>query len=329
MKKINLLTMMSLAFTAFAASSCSDSRYTIGVLYPLEHAALKTCAEGFVAGLEKEGLVKDKDFKIVEKNAEGNDADLVSFAKDLVASSDMTFGLGTDASIALKSASVDKGSIKPVVFSAVTDPVKAELVKSLENGEGFVCGTTDAQPVDAQIALIKEIIPSADKIGILYTQSEINSKLQADQAKEAATKNGMTSEIMTITNSNEIPATTLALASVEGIDAIYIPTDNTIAGNMGKVKEQANSKHVLVVTGEENMLKAGGHVSLSLDYKELGSRAGKMAAEIIKGNKKAYEFPVTGMSKEECKYVYSSVNLADSGITLPAEFVAKATDVSK
>lgn len=328
MKKMNLLTVLSLSLVALASSSCSDGRYAIGVLLPIQHKALEICEQGFIEGLSQSGLT-DKDYRIVEKNAAGNAADLSSYAKDLVSSCNMTFGLGTDASKLLKSTSIDKGSIKPVLFSAVTDPVDAGLVKSMDNGEGFVCGTTDAQPVDAQIALIKEIIPEATKIGILYTQSETNSAVQAQQAKATAESLGMSAFVSTVTNSSEIAAVSLALASTEGLNAMYIPTDNTIAAAMGTIKEVCNNKNILVVAGEENMLATGGHISLSIDYKELGIRTGKMAAEIIKGKKQAYEFKVEGMRKEECELVYSSANLVGTSITLPPEFLAVARDVSK
>lgn len=328
MKKMNLLAITALSAAVLASSGCSDGRYSIGVLLPVSHQALEVCEQGFKEGLKDQGL-DDTKIRFVEKNANGSPSDMSLFAKDLVSSCDMTFGLGTDCSKLLKSSSIDKGITNPVLFSAVTDPVDAGLVKSLENGEGFCTGTTDAQPVDAQIALIKEIIPDADKIGIMYTQSETNSKIQADQAVAAAEANELETTVMTVSNVTEIAAVSLALASVDGIDAIYIPTDNNIASAMNTVKQNCNSKNVLIVAGEENMLASGGHVSLSVNYLELGKMAGKMAAEIVKGNKKAYELPVKGMSKEECEYVYSSANLVGSTITLPESFTAKARDISK
>lgn len=328
MKKMNLLIMVALSAALLASSGCSDGRYSIGVLLPIDHKALNVCEQGFKEGLKAEGL-DDSKVKFVEKNANGNAADLSLFAKDLVSSCDMTFGLGTDASKFLKSSSIDKGVTKPVLFSAVTDPVGAGLVKSLENGDGFCCGTTDAQPVAAQIELIKEIIPAADKIGIIYTQSETNSQVQAQQAKATAESNQMSVTVMTVTNISEINQVSLALASTPGIDAVYVPTDNTIASAMNTVMQNCNSKNVLVVAGEENMLTTGGHVSLSVNYLELGKRTGKMAAEIIKGNKKAMNFPVSGMTKDECEYVYSSANLAGSSLVLPKTFTSKARDISK
>lgn len=330
MKKSKLLSLLALATLApLTLAGCDNAKWKIGILLPVEHNALQSCANGFIEGLKSAGLEEGKDFSIEIKNAAGKDADLQNFAKQLVTSKCMTFGLGTGASQALKSASIDKGSLNPVLFSAVTDPVDAGLVESLENGKGFVTGSSDAQPIAEQIALVKECIPDADKIGIIYTQSETNSKVQADQAEEAAKLVGMSVVRQTVTGPGDINTVALALASEEGIDAIYVPTDNNIAANMNAVKEAANSKHVLVVAGEEGMLTTGGHITLSIDYKELGKRTGEVAAQILKGEKNVYEVPVMTMSKEDCKFVYSSANLAASGINLPQSVLDKSEDISK
>lgn len=329
MKKAKLLGLSaSLLLVSLAATGCGETGPKIGVLLPVQHDALQLCADGFEDGLKQAGLVKNKDFQIVSRNASGDDANLITFAKDLVGSCEMTFGLGTGASQALNSAATDKGSTKPILFSAVTDPVSANLVESLENGKGYVTGTSDAQPIDAQIKLVKECIPDADKIGILYTSSEVNSVVQADQAQQAAQSEGLTVVRKTVTGPTDISANALALASESGIDAIYIPTDNNLAANMNAVLQACNSKNVLVVAGEENMLKNGGHITLSVDYFELGVRTGKIAAQILKGEKAPKDIPVTSMTKEECEYLYSSANLAGTNIVLPDAVKAKCRDVS-
>ena len=328
MKRNLIKTIFLLPVTAALFTGCNSTKNQIGILMPVEHVALQAAADGFVAGLEESGLVKGKDFNIKLMNAGGKDADLVAYAKTLVSRSIMTLGVGTGASKALYSASIDKGSTKPVLFTAVTDPVGEQLVSSIENGSGFVAGTSDAQPIQAQIELLKECLPSADKIGIIYTQSETNSVVQANQAKDAAEALGLSVVTQTCTGPSDISATANALCATDGLDALYIPTDNNIAANTNAVKEAANANGVLIIAGEEGMVKSGGHVTLSIDYTELGKRTGKMAAQIIKGEKEAREIPVGTMSKEECEYVYSSANLAGSGITLPESVLAKSRNVS-
>ena len=137
MKKLNLLSLSLIALSMTAAlGGCSNGVYTIGVLFPVEHDALKLAAKGFEEALSEAGLEKGKDFAINEKNAGGDEAALQTMAKDLVVSSSMTLGLGTGASKALQSASVDNGKTNPLLFTAVTDPVGAKLVESDENGIG-------------------------------------------------------------------------------------------------------------------------------------------------------------------------------------------------
>ena len=327
MKKLNLLSLSLVALSMTALGGCNNNVYTIGVLFPVEHDALKLAAKGFEAALADAGLEKGKDFAINEKNAGGDEAALQTMAKDLVVSSSMTLGLGTGASKALQSASVDNGKTNPVLFTAVTDPVGAKLVDSLENGTGFVTGASDAQPILLQISLIQEIIPDADKIGIIYTQSEENSVVQANQAEQIARTLGLEVVHQTVTGPSDISTSATALASTAGVDAIYVPTDNNIAANMNAIKEACNTYHVLSMCGEFGEVKSGGHISYSFDYETLGKETGKLAVEIIKNGKQAKDLPVVRMDAEQCTIKYSEDNLAASGIILPESVLAKASKI--
>ena len=170
--------------------------------------------------------------------------------------------------------------------------------------------------MEAQIALIKEFNPDAAKIGIMYTQTEENSKVQSDQAEAAIKAAGMTASVKTCSNSSDIKATAEALVA-EGVDAIYLPTDNNIAANMNAVKQAAIAGNTLVVCGEEGMLNEGGHITLSIDYYNLGKNAGEMAAAIINGQKKPTDFKVEAVPASNCEFVYSSSNLNAAGLTMP------------
>ena len=311
LKKLALLAILALPFSA-ALSSCSSAK-TIGILQPVQHLALDAAREGFIKGLEDEGLTG---FKINYRNAGGNSADISAFAKDLVDTSKLVLGIGTGASVALKGAMDNAGLNKPVLFTAVTDPVDAGLVESRENKTGHVCGTTDAQPIEEQITLIKEFKPTATKVGIMYTQTEINSKVQSDQAEAAIKAAGMSAVVKTCSNASDVNATASALVA-DGVDAIYLPTDNNVAANMNAVKSAVTNRGVLIVCGEENMLSVGGHVTLSIDYFGLGYSTGKMAAAILKGEKKTTDFPVVPVASSECAYVYSSKNLESAGLSMP------------
>lgn len=330
-KKLLVTALSTLAFAA-SMSACSSAPtvtlpdkkegFVIGILQPVEHPALGAAREGFEEGL-KEKLGAGK-FEIKYLNAGGNDADLQLDAQTLVDDCDMTFGIGTGAAQALKNSSLAKGVTKPVMFSAVTDPVDAKLVENKDAPEGFVTGSSDMNPVDDQIALIKEIIPTVSKIGILYTQSEINSKVQSDMAEAKAKALGLNVVVKTCQNTADITSTATALVQEE-VQAIFIPTDNNIAANMNAVKSAADQAHVLVMCGEEGMIKSGGHVTLSINYKDLGKQTGTMAGDILLKNKTIKESPVRYMTSNECTYVLSSANLADAGITVPDSVMSAHT----
>ena len=327
MKKTLLLTTLALGVVAL--SGCGGQGKTkIGILQPVEHSALSAARLGFQDALAKKGFDANK-VEFIYHNAGQSSSDLASLAKDLVGRCDMTFGIGTGAAQALKSAAIDKGKTNPILFSAVTDPVDAGLVTSLQNGSGFITGTSDMNPVADQVSLIKDCNPDVDKVGIMYTQTETNSKVQADLAKAELEKEGIAAVVKTCSGPADISATALALAAEDGIDAIYVPTDNNIAANPSSVKSAVQGKGILVVAGEESIMAACGSITLSVDYSKLGNMTGDMAASILAGEKKAGEIPVGSMGKDECEYVCSTANAIAAGVTIPDEILAKCRDISK
>ena len=321
-KKSIVLSLLATALLAGCTASTAD--YTpvdkdkevikVGILQPVEHVALGAARQGFEEVLNNSGLPNQ--IEIIYSNAGGNDADLITLAKNLVDSCDINLGIGTGASKALLGAQVNAGLTKPLLFTAVTDPVEAGLVKSADNPSGFVCGTTDANPVEAQISLVKEFKADASKVGIMYTQTEENSKVQSDQAEAAIKAAGMTADIKTCSNSSDIKATAEALVA-DGVDAIYLPTDNNIAANINAVKQAAIAGNVLIVCGEEGMLQEGGHITLSIDYYALGQNTGEMAVDLIKNNTVPSDYKVVAVPASNCSYVFSSNNLLEAGLTMP------------
>lgn len=323
-----MLIIVLLALFAFFGVACKKTGKTqIGILQPLEHDALGLARKGFIDALEEKGYKDGDNITITYSNANGQESDLVTLAKSLTSKCDLTLGIGTGASVALQSAQVNTGSTKPIIFTAVTDAVTAGLVKSNSAPGGYITGSSDANPVEAQIDLIKECIPSADKMGILYTQSETNSEVQANQAEAQARQNGLEVIRMTCTDTTDLAQVAERLCATEGLDAIYIPTDNLIAANMATVKAAVEKYHILCVTGEESIMASGGHVTLSIDYYELGKKAGYMAASILSGEAKPETTAVQTMSIAECKYLMCTDNLSAAGITLPDSVKAKCTDV--
>lgn len=322
-----MLFAMGALMAAMGASGCGSTKTKIGILQPVEHNALSATRLGFIDALNKRGF-DDSKVEIIYRNAGQSSSDLASLAKDLVGRCDMTFGIATGAAQALRAAAIDKGKTNPILFSAVTDPVDANLVTSLENGSGFITGTSDINPVEDQVRLILDCIPEADKVGILYTNTEPNSVVQAKKARAALEEAGIEVTEKTATGPSDISASALALTAIDGMDAIYIPTDNNIATNADPVKSAVQGKGILVVAGEESLLQKCGSVTLSVDYTVLGERTGAMAADILEKKKTPAEIPVGFMNKDECEFLISTANAAAAGVTIPEAVAKKCRDIS-
>ena len=326
MKKLARLLFVSsmlAAATGLSACDADAGKTVIGILQPVEHAALTAAREGFMEAINDAGL----NVKFQYQNANGVEADQNTMAKSLVAKSALTLGIGTGASLSLQAAALNSGSTKPILFTAVTDPVDAGLVASNDAPGGHITGASDMNPVAAQIDLIKECLPSAQKIGIFYTQSETNSKVQADMAAAEATRQGLAVEIMTCTDSSDIAANINTLCGSKNIDALYIPTDNNVAAHMQPVKNAVENYHILTVCGEESLMARGGHITLSISYKELGRRTGEMAVKILRDGADPATMPVISMTAAECSYVMCNANAEAAGVTIPDSVKAKCTNV--
>ena len=312
-----------------ATSSGETGKKQIGILLPVEHDALNAAADGFITGLANKGFVVGENITINRRNAQGNDDTLRNLARSLVNDCDLSLGVGTGASQALLSAEINRGTTKPLLFTAVTDPVDAELVESLDQPGGFVTGSSDAQPIGEQVSLIKRVMPNADKVGIFYTQSESNSYVQMVQAKTAIEAAGMTAVVRTCNDANDIDSTFAALVSTSGLDAVYLPTDNNIAANMARIKDAVAGRGILLVSGEVGMLSNGAHITLSVDYTNLGIKTGEMAGMILKGEKTPAELPVYSMTADECEKFISLANLQEAGITVSQDIIDEFKNVDQ
>lgn len=300
-----------------------EGNYKIGILQPVAHGALDAAAAGFREKLAELGWKSGQNVTFEFKNAYGNDADLSMFADNLIADCDMVLGLGTGATQRLKSAQFNKGSKKPILFTAVTDPVESKLVHANNEPGGYITGTSDAQPITSQIELIKECVGANSTVGVIYTQNEDNSKIQAVQAVNAIKAAGMKAALKTVDSRNAISSAVLSLITDSHINSLYIPTDNNIASSMSYVMDVANQHKILVCCGEENMVASGGHITLSIDYNALGRKTADMAAEILNGNKSPNQLVVEFMKADQCEYVMSSKNLKAGNIELPASVLEK------
>ena len=170
-------------------------------------------------------------------------------------------------------------------------------------------------PVEAQVGMIQGLVPKARTIGLIYTASEGNSQMQARLAKEEIERLGLQWKEVTVNSSNEVQQAVSSL--VMDVDAIYIPTDNTLASAMPLVYEAALTKKVPVVAGDGNMVMAGGNFTLAIDYEMLGYQTGKMAVAVLRDRADVSAMPIQSQSQYNY-YINKTANEA-MGIVIPED----------
>ena len=301
------------------SAGTTGSKYKIGVLQLTEHAALDAANKGFVAAIEESGI----DAKINQQNAQNDQSACQTIASTLVNEGcDLILAIATPAAQALAGATSDI----PIVCTAITDFAASGLVEDNAAPGGNVTGTSDMNPVADQIELLHQLVPEAKKVGLLYCTAEANSKIQIDLAAEQLDALGMEGVEYTASSSNEVQQVVESM--VDKVDAIYTPTDNTIASAMTVIAAIANENKVPTMCGEVAHVEAGGLASISINYEELGRRAGEMAVRILTEGADPAEMPIETMSADECDLVYNGKTASELGIDVSALADAGGTDVS-
>lgn len=318
---ILMVALLSSILIACTQNTSSKKVIKIGISQLVEHPALDSAREGFIEALKEAGYEDGKNIKIDFQNAQNDITNAQTIARKFVDEKvDMILAIATPAAQAAANVTKDI----PILITAVTDPVSAGLAESLEKPGGNVTGTTDMNPVAEQIKLIKDLVPNAKNVGILYNSGEINSKVQVDIAKQAAKEYGLNIIEATVSNSNEVSQATQSLMG--RVDAIYVPTDNTIVSSIGAVIKVANEHKVPVIGSERGQVEAGAVATKGIDYKELGKQTGRIAVEIIKG-KKPQDIPIEGA--KNVTLIINQKAAETIGLTIPKEILEKADEIIK
>ena len=277
--KKGLVTLVaSLAiFSACCENAEDNGILDIGILSIMDHNSLNDAEQGFIDGMTELGYEEGADVVYHRMNAQGQQANLYPMAGQLLKNSELVLGIGTPTIQALAVTEEEK----PLLFTAVTDPITAGLAESLEGSGRNVTGTSDQMPVEKQVELLVSIKPEAEKVGIIYNTGEVNSQIQAEQAEAAIVAAGKTPVIRTVTSTNDVQQ---ALNSVMSeAELLYIPTDNIMAGAASTVGAVSEQYQVPVVAGSIDQVEDGGLATYSLNYYELGRQTAEMAARVIEG----------------------------------------------
>ena len=297
-----------------SAGSGSGKTYQIGITQIVTHPSLDQARAGFKKALQDAGINASYD----EQNAQGEQATATLIANKFK-SKDLILAIATPTAQAAAQAITDK----PILITAVTDPVAAGLATSMDKPGGNITGTTDLNPVEEQLKLVKEIAPGAKTVGIVYSSGEVNSQIQVKMAKAAAQGLGLEIKEATVSNSSEVQQAALSL----DVDAYYIPTDNTVVSAIESLLQVAESKKVPVIAAEGDSVKRGATATFGIDYYQLGYQTGQMAVKVLRDGAKPGEMPIEKQTKLTLTVNVTAAQRA--GLTLPQALVDRADSVIK
>lgn len=293
----------------------SDGKvYTIGICQQLEHTALDEATRGFEEACK--ALFGEAGVKLEIQNAQGEQANCSTIANNFVASDvDLILANGTTA---LQSCAAATNQI-PILGTSITDYGAALDIADWTGASGTnISGTSDLAPIDEQAAMLKELVPDVTKVGIVYCSAEANSAYQADEFAKALETIGIEYSQYTAADSNEIQS--VVTAAVGECDALYIPTDNTMASNTEIINNICEPAGIPVIAGEENLCRGCGIATLSIDYYDIGYKAGEMAYDILVNGADISTMNVEYAPVVEKKY---NADLCEAlGITIPEDYAA-------
>ncbi|MFP3155180.1 ABC transporter substrate-binding protein [Lachnospiraceae bacterium ZAX-1] len=299
----------------------ADMEYTIGISQFAEHGSLDNCREGFLAGLFEAGIKEGENLAVLYDNAQADTGTAGTIADSFVSQNvDLICAIATPSAMSAYNACLETEI--PVVYTAVSDPVGAGLSDESGKSIGNVTGSSDILPVSAQLEMIRNVLPDAKKIGIIYTTSEANSISTIATYKELSKEYGFEIVEQGISTSSEVE---MAAADLVGkVDCISNLTDNTVVSALQTVLALANEQGIAVFGSEVEQVKSGCVASMGIEYFELGKQTGQLAAKILKGEAKASDLPFVTASEAE---LYVNTKAAEKiSLVLDEAYVKSAAE---
>lgn len=324
MKRILAILLSLVLLTSCVNSekkSTEKETYKVGINQFAQHESLNNCRKGLIEGLKEQGFEEGKNLEIDYKNA---DADL-SVANQIgqqMASgkNDLVIAIATPSAMASYNALLNTDI--PMVYTAITDPVEAQLANEDKSSVGNVTGTSDELPVKAQLETIREILPEAKNLGILYTSSESSSVSTIRVYEKLSKEYGFNLITQVVTQSSDIPLATDNLLTK--VDVVTNILDNNVVNSLPLILEKANSKKIPVFGSEVEQVKLGCIAAEGIDYIKLGKQTGIMAGKVLKKEIKPSEVDFE-VYKDPNLYINKQA-FEDLGIKLTNELEKRATE---
>jgi len=326
MKRLVLIiTIMAMIFALLTGCSTSaetegqdtaktaegGEKIKIGIIQPVEHPSLNQIREYIIKGLEEQGL-KDK-VEITYKDAQGDPSNVNTIISQFVGDGmDIIVPIATGPAQSAAAATKDI----PVIFAAASYPVEAGLVKDLNMPEANVTGVSDAIDVNQIFDLAFELTPDIKTFGFVYNTGEINSASAIENAKKYLDEKGVAYVEAPITNSSELLQASQSLAGKA--DAIFTPTDNTVASAMPVLASEAAKADIPVYTGADSLVADGGFATVGVDYKVLGSQVADMIKRVIEGESIS-NIPVETL--KEYEKIINTTTAKEIGVEVPEDLL--------
>lgn len=317
---VTLAVVLAAGLAASAAAAPAPGKvYRIGIMQIVEHPSLDAARQGFIDALAELGYRDGQNVRYEIRSAQGDLAIAQTIAQRFVAEQvDMILAIATPTAQAAAQAT----RTIPILITAVTDPVAARLVQSLERPGTNVTGTSDMTPVAAQLQLLKRLVPSARRVGVVYNPGEVNSQVQATLTRQAAARLGL--EVVEASASSSTEVLTAAQSIARRVDAFYVFTDNTVVSSLESVIKVAEEARKPLIVGEGDSVRRGGLASVAIDYYQLGRQTGRMAARVLEGASPA-EMPI--QFQEEARLIINLKAAARMGVTVPEALLKEAAEV--
>ncbi|AGK47723.1 ABC transporter substrate binding family protein [Burkholderia thailandensis MSMB121] len=323
MKRFKIVAAHSIAagVAAFAMLGAGAAHaQTVKVLSIVDHPALDAIRDGVRAELKAEGYGDDR-LKWEYQSAQGNTGTAAQIARKFIGDRpDVIVAIATPAAQAV----VASTKSVPVVYSGVTDPVAAQLVKGWGPTGTNVTGVSDKLPLDRQVALIKRVAPKAKTVGMVYNPGEANSVVVVKEMKEILAKQGMTLKEAAAPRTVDIAPAAKSL--IGKVDVIYTNTDNNVVSAYESLVKVANEAKIPLVAGDTDSVKRGGVAALGINYGDLGRQTGKVVARILKGEKPG---AIASETSSNLELFVNTDAAAKQGVTLSPDLVKEAKTVIK
>lgn len=315
---IVIVALGILWYLTFSPRQTTETR--VGIVQIVSQPLLDATRKGFIDRMAELGYLAEKNVTYDYQNAEGDQSVAVQIIKKFVTEDvSLIFALGTAAA----QAAVKETKTIPVVFGAITDPVESKLAESLSKPGGNKTGTSDRWPYERQVALIKKLVPTAKKVGIVLNPGESNTVASMQHIRPALAKEGLEGIEAPVSNTAEV--LTAASTLVGRCDALLVPADNTVIAAMASMVKVANENRIPLFVGDIRSVETGALATYGNDYYSIGKKSAEIAVKVLRENVQPGSIPV-GLGTD-VDLVINLKAAEKQGVSVPESLLSQAKRV--